>query len=207
MSNKIHLFSFVFYDIIISGDNMEDLRVRRTKAAITGAFIDLVLEKGFEYVKVKDICAKAMINRNTFYLHYLDKEDLLQKMVDSIFIDQENSIMNIKKENTYSDFESVKKGFVYVLDSFQKEIEFFRILLLDSSMSGYVDKYVNRLKHAFTKIYGLDYNEFKIELDYIFFGIVGVFKNWIVKDYSSIDELSTKLTNLTLNSLSNFIKK
>lgn len=186
---------------------MEDLRVRRTKTSITGAFIDLVLEKGFENVKVKDICAKVMINRNTFYLHYLDKEDLLQKIVSDIFTDQEHSIMNIKKESTFTNYESVKNGFKSILESIKNEIEFFRIILLDSNMSGYIDKYINNLKQVVSKVYGIDYSNYKIEIDYIFYGIVGVIKSWIIKDYSSIDEISIKLTDLTLNSLANFIKK
>ena len=162
---------------------MEDLRVKKTKLAITGAFIDLVEEKGFDNVKVIDICSKAMINRNTFYLH------------------------NLKKESSYNDFESVKKGYVCVLEGLKKEIEFYRIILLDSNMSGYIDKYTSKLRLGLARIYGIDYNIYKIELDYIFYGIVGVIKNWIIKDYSSIDNIATKLAELTLNSMSNFIKK
>ena len=100
---------------------MEDLRVRRTKASIIGAFIDLVEEKGFDNVKVKDICTKAMINRNTFYLHYLDKEDLLQKIINSIFTEQEETIMHLKKQKNYNNFESIKQGFEVVLEIFMKE--------------------------------------------------------------------------------------
>ena len=75
---------------------MADLRVIKTKQSIKGAFMDLVLEKGFEHVSVKDICNKAMINRNTFYLHYLDKIDLLEKIVKEVFLEQEKDIIKIK---------------------------------------------------------------------------------------------------------------
>ena len=115
--------------------------------------------------------------------------------------------MNLKKESSYNDFESVKKGYVCVLEGLKKEIEFYRIILLDSNMSGYIDKYTSKLRLGLARIYGIDYNIYKIELDYIFYGIVGVIKNWIIKDYSSIDNIATKLAELTLNSMSNFIKK
>ena len=71
---------------------MIDLRVVKTKSLIKGAFIELVEEKGFDNVSVKDICLKAQINRNTFYLHYFDKIDLLTKIANEVFLEQENTI-------------------------------------------------------------------------------------------------------------------
>ncbi|EEL70861.1 hypothetical protein IGA_00005 [Bacillus cereus HuA3-9] len=53
-----------------------DLRVARTKEAIRDALTELINEKGFDSITVKDITARANINRGTFYLHYRDKYDL-----------------------------------------------------------------------------------------------------------------------------------
>ncbi|MFT8390156.1 MAG: TetR/AcrR family transcriptional regulator [Sporolactobacillus sp.] len=60
----------------------EDLRARRTRAEIKTHFIDLLLEKNFNNITVKDITQKAQIGRGTFYLHYKDKYDLLQTLID-----------------------------------------------------------------------------------------------------------------------------
>jgi AcrR family transcriptional regulator len=54
-----------------------DLRVRRTRKVLKSALIELTIEKGFAAVTVQDIADRAMINRATFYRHYLDKYDLL----------------------------------------------------------------------------------------------------------------------------------
>lgn len=54
-----------------------DLRVIRTKKAIHQALMDLIEEKGFDAITVKDIAEKAEINRGTFYDHYEDKHDLM----------------------------------------------------------------------------------------------------------------------------------
>ncbi|UUX33392.1 TetR/AcrR family transcriptional regulator [Fundicoccus culcitae] len=59
----------------------EDLRVMRTRMTINQVFIELVKEKGFENVSVKDIAEAAMINRSTFYSHYKDKFDLMQQLL------------------------------------------------------------------------------------------------------------------------------
>jgi AcrR family transcriptional regulator len=58
----------------------EDLRITRTKKRIKDALIQLLQEKSYEQITIQDIADKAMINRNTFYLHYLDKADLLEKI-------------------------------------------------------------------------------------------------------------------------------
>lgn len=61
-----------------------DLRVIRTKQSIRDALIELIEEKGFEAITVKDITTRANINRGTFYAHYLDKFDLMTKCEDEI---------------------------------------------------------------------------------------------------------------------------
>ena len=44
-------------------------RVARTKAAIEDAFVQLVLEQGYERVAVEDITDRADLARATFYAH------------------------------------------------------------------------------------------------------------------------------------------
>lgn len=63
----------------MTADPAIDRRIVRTKQAIREAFISLLEEKGFDALSVKDIATKANINRGTFYLHYLDKYDLLEQ--------------------------------------------------------------------------------------------------------------------------------
>ena len=60
-----------------------DLRYVKTERAIRDAFFELLEESEFDKVSVTDITQRAQINRNTFYLHYSDKFNL----VNSILID------------------------------------------------------------------------------------------------------------------------
>lgn len=62
-----------------------DRRVLKTRKEIRKACIELIEEKGFEAMTVLDIAEKANINRGTFYLHYIDKYDLLDKYEDELF--------------------------------------------------------------------------------------------------------------------------
>jgi len=61
-----------------------DRRIFRTREAIREALIDLIDEKGFESISIKDITDRANINRGTFYLHYHDKFDLLDQTENEI---------------------------------------------------------------------------------------------------------------------------
>lgn len=63
---------------------MTDLRIKKTDAIISTSFVDLVLEKGFDNVTVKDIASRSMINRKTFYAHYEDKFALTDKIGQDI---------------------------------------------------------------------------------------------------------------------------
>lgn len=64
--------------------NAADLRVVRTRQAIRDALVELIEEKGFEALTVKDITTQANINRGTFYAHYRDKYDLMAACEEEI---------------------------------------------------------------------------------------------------------------------------
>lgn len=72
------------------GGNLEmtnsttDLRVLRTRKLIMDSFIELSGKKEFKDITVKDITTKAMINRATFYYHFEDIYDLLEKVLSEV---------------------------------------------------------------------------------------------------------------------------
>ncbi|MCK1992347.1 TetR/AcrR family transcriptional regulator [Peribacillus muralis] len=72
-----------------------DLRVIRTKESIRHALVELIEEKGFEAITVKDLTTRAKINRGTFYAHYQDKFDLMMKCEEEIMLD----MSRITKQN------------------------------------------------------------------------------------------------------------
>ncbi len=58
-----------------------DRRVRRTRENLKKALIDLIHEKDFESITILDLSERADVNRGTFYHHYFDKIDLLEKII------------------------------------------------------------------------------------------------------------------------------
>jgi len=61
-----------------------DRRSIRTNKMIRTALSQLIEEKGFNDISITDISTRADINRGTFYLHYTDKYDLLEKIENEI---------------------------------------------------------------------------------------------------------------------------
>lgn len=56
------------------------VRQTATKHRIKQAIAKLLAQKCFEKISITEICDTAEINRGTFYLHYKDKYDMIQKI-------------------------------------------------------------------------------------------------------------------------------
>lgn len=59
-------------------------RFKQTEFKIKLALIELINEEGLDEITVQQITAVAKINRATFYHHYLDKPDLIEKQRNNI---------------------------------------------------------------------------------------------------------------------------
>jgi AcrR family transcriptional regulator len=58
-----------------------DRRIAKSQEAIKKAVIELMSEKNFDDITIQEISDKANVSRGTIYLHYLDKYDLLDKLI------------------------------------------------------------------------------------------------------------------------------
>ena len=63
-----------------------DPRVLRTRKLIMDSFMELSGKKEFKDITVKDITTEAMINRATFYYHFEDIYDLLEKVLSEVLL-------------------------------------------------------------------------------------------------------------------------
>ncbi len=65
-------------------ENKEDRRIRRTRRMLKQGLAELMEEKEFKNITVKNITDRMDLNRGTFYLHYKDTYDLLEKMENEV---------------------------------------------------------------------------------------------------------------------------
>lgn len=68
----------------MSKTNHTDPRVLRTRALLGQALVELVAERGFASLTIQDITERATLNRATFYLHYHDKNELLEDVFERL---------------------------------------------------------------------------------------------------------------------------
>jgi AcrR family transcriptional regulator len=108
-------------------EEIEDLRIRRTRKLLQQAFIELTVEKGFASLTVRDITERAMVNRSTFYRHYLDKYDLLEQYMNEIYeLTGDRTDFAEKREPTSHEASS---GPLNLLKHIQQFADFYRVML------------------------------------------------------------------------------
>lgn len=105
-----------------------DPRIIRTRKLIMDTFIDLSSKKEFKDITVKDITTEAMINRATFYYHFEDIYDLLDKALSEVLL------VNLKSEEYEQ--EELNEG---SLISIFKAITNFQMSLSNRCHRGYED--------------------------------------------------------------------
>lgn len=64
--------------------NKSESKYFNTAIRMDKAFLELLEQKDFAFITVKEICKKAEVNRSTFYLHYETIGDLLSESMDLI---------------------------------------------------------------------------------------------------------------------------
>lgn len=85
-----------------------DARVRYTRMVIKQNFFQLLKEKPIGKITVKEICERSEINRATFYKHYSDPFDLLEKT-------EEEMLQHLKETLLHKEYKDVKAIYTDVL--------------------------------------------------------------------------------------------
>ena len=172
---------------------MQDLRIIRTEEAIENAMIELIELNGFNDVRLTDVAKKARVNRNTIYLHYKSKEDIVLSIINRVFT---SSYLTLDTARAFSNRlrkAQLKEVFVKMLNSIDHDIELYRIVLTDPNLSGYLDKAMNKIRDLIVKKYQTSQNR-QLGVEYIINGVYGVINRWIIYATGSIDEVASGLT-------------
>lgn len=83
----------------------EDKRIKKTKKILKQTLIDLLENKTFDQITVKELCDKSETSRITFYTHYSDKYDLVEDISkDMIKVAQDEYYRLQSKNNPNNDF-------------------------------------------------------------------------------------------------------
>jgi AcrR family transcriptional regulator len=185
----------------------EDLRVRRTRKMLQGAMIELAVEKqGFSDITIQDITERAMVNRSTFYRHYLDKCDLVTQYMEDVYaLLPEADAANDPSGSMDGDSPN---GLVALLRHIQSQAAFYRVMLGAKGDPGFTNDFRQQTEKRFRDLmtrYGVN-DEAKalptdFRLSYISHASIGAIVWWLENDQPcSVEQLARWIGQLSIGS-------
>lgn len=160
-------------------------RVQFTRTALREALIDLLLEKPILSITVKDICARADINRSTFYLHYKDVTDLLRTTEDELIEHLRTHTPTPERE--FRDPEEMQAYFTQFLEMIKRTPRMLKVIQVLCSEQGdpyFVRKLQTMTYEAFLNGWDrhmmpeMDESRKRLVYAYIISGMVAMLSTW-----------------------------
>ena len=194
-------------------ESLREIKVTKTKELLKDTLVDLIEEKGFNATSVRDITLKAGLNRGTFYLHYRDKHDLMEKNQNEVLKGLHEKIKQLKP---YEFDKYYSKDMIYppILQLFYYLMEnkrFIKIMISSNGDPAFPKKIKEYIKESFYEKLNIikDQNIIDIPHEYTtafissaFFGLI---EQWIEKDEQNTPEEMAILHMKMLKSMKHFI--
>ncbi|SIO20385.1 transcriptional regulator, TetR family [Carnobacterium alterfunditum] len=179
-----------------------DIRITRSKKAISDALVELIEEKDFKTITITDIVNQAGVNRGTFYKHYAYKEDILKEIQDDCLEKFAVMLKNNYQEVCYSNLKTFPLSdaiftFTYAhRNYFHFAVHHAGFLNFHLQFSAVLKEFLIA-KFFPTARYSLESQN--LLGAYIANGIYGYLVEWDEKNYtSSPAEMAQQLTNIFL---------
>jgi AcrR family transcriptional regulator len=169
-----------------------DRRIQKTRQLIMNTFLSLLNEKEFEKITVNDIAGRANINRGTFYLHYTDKFDLLDKCIE-IYVEQLLNHCDNSNETNLS-----ASAFQRLFEYLEKDFEIYSLLLNNGGAGFFRDRLYAAMTQMATDVINIqpENNVFsnRITGHFLASGLIGTLEWWIGNSMPcSIQEITEQL--------------
>ena len=179
---------------------MEDLRTQKTIKAIEQATLELIETKGFSKLRIGDIAKKALVNRNTIYLHYECKEDIVISILEKRISFTEILMFTGRLFKQTMSKAKTRELFLKILETMSKDIYLFKIVSTDPLLTGYLSSVTSKIKELAYRCVKKE-QENKVIIEYITSGTFGVMERWIINQDVPIEEMADKLTELSFTNL------
>ena len=188
----------------------EDRRVRKTRKAICDVFCELTKDKKLNEITIKELCAKADINKSTFYLHYRDIYDLAESIENQLIQD----VCTIIEEYPYQ--ETIRKApemWKRIADAHFREANGLGMLMQRKGMQpmvqklerAVIDTIMNKFVTAGMERNTEEYFRHHLYVTFVINGYLGVLKEFDVTQMeAAMIEVSEKLStgfNVDLNTV------
>jgi AcrR family transcriptional regulator len=119
-----------------------DRRILKTQEALKQAVIELMAEKQFDEITIQDLSDKANLSRGTIYLHYEDKYDLLDKLIESHI-----SELRVRCEMS-ADLDFIEATLIWT-EYFEEHYSFFSMMLASKGAPYFRNRFLDFLIEEF----------------------------------------------------------
>lgn len=163
----------------------EDRRSRRSQKLLKKGLLELMREKKFSAISVRDVTERADMNRGTFYLHYPDTTALLQS-VETDMLAEAQLLIDEHMEEFEADG-SLRPVFKPILDYIVEHRPEFEALFANNSTSNFTDSlqdliYRNGVSLVQAKFHGASPDQLDFLISFIGYGLIGLIKAWFDQD-------------------------
>lgn len=190
----------------------------KTKRKIQESLLELMKTKKFEAITVNNITTLIDINRSTFYRHYLDKYEVLEKIEDSILSEIINFhgtfISSLPNKNIDVSFEI--KDYITVdnnfFNIFEKHLGTMHILMSENGSITFQNKLNNTMLKVFERTFSLASLKLNnIEKDLLFnfqaASFISILYYWTEHPELTVQELFPFYSKIISTGLVNFVKE
>lgn len=157
------------------------------------ALLELLEQKSLQFITVKEICAKAGVNRSTFYLHYETIDDLLEECVGAVNKDflnrfETDSAAFIQEISTRDEDELFLITPEYLIPylSYVKDNRRPYKTLIENAGTFRQDRAYDQLfKHVLSPIlsrYGIPEKDRTYIMTFHIHGLIAIINEWICND-------------------------
>ncbi|WP_394139432.1 TetR/AcrR family transcriptional regulator [Cytobacillus oceanisediminis] len=183
--------------------NTTSQRQNRTKDHLKQALIELIKEKGYHSVTVKNIVDYASYNRSTFYIHYPDKIELAEDLLVSMLQGLEASVGKpyIPGHKVYT--AKLNAPSFNIVSYTYKNRNFFELLNYDDTLPGLHIQFPQTILKIYKEQFIFEtINNIPVNMDYFkrytAYGFYGLLQNWIQNGFKvSQEEFIEEVIDLT----------
>ena len=187
------------------GQEKTDLRVIRTRKAIREAFCSMIMEMDYSDITIKELTQRAMINRNTFYLHYESMDALLRELQEEIAGEF------IEKQVSYTKMADIRRMIRVFFEYMATQSPLQDRLLCSGSYRFFYDR-VNQQVMGHRKLmnrgaFGLD--EASENIIFAYYGSItaALYRQWVADGKKlSLEEVIQLATKLICEGMSSVVK-
>ena len=189
--------------------NKSESKYFNTAIKMDKAFLEILEEKDFDYITVKEICKKAGVNRSTFYLHYKTVGDLLQESTEyinskflSYFPKGQESIAENLHNGSLKELYLVTPKYLTPYLSFIKEHKKLFLVSIQHAETLNLEKNYERMfKYILEPIqerFSVPKEERKYISTFYIEGFIAIIKEWLKNDCKdSIDDIIKIMERVT----------